>query len=284
MTDTTGSNGKGVAGHFGRQVRRDRLAHGWSITELSAQTGINAAHLSRIENGKRPPTARLADALDKAFPDRRGWYLQWFDDIRSAPEIPATFRNWADYEDKSTTLRAWTPCIIDGLAQTADYATAQIATEPGLNPATRDSRLKARMARQKRVLGRVKPPLITLLVDEAALYRRLGSPELMAGQLHHLLDMAAWPNVVLQVVPEIGHASVASQYLIADDAVWSEHVVTGGAYTDIETVTATALRFDTLRGECHKVSESLALLERLEQVWTGGNRPTRQVPAVRASK
>jgi transcriptional regulator with XRE-family HTH domain len=251
---------------------------------LSAQTGINAAHLSRIENGKRPPSARIADALDKAFPDRRGWYLQWFDDIRSAPEIPATFRNWADYEDKSTTLRAWTPCIIDGLAQTEDYAASQIATEPGLNPATRDARLKGRMARQQRVLGRAKPPLITLLVDEAALYRRLGSAEIMAGQLRHLLDMAAWPNVVLQVVPEVGHASVASEYLIADDAVWSEHVVTGGAYTDIETVTTTVQRFDTLRGECYKVSESLALLERLEQAWTGGNRPTRQVPAVRASK
>src|ERR1035441_2767272 len=284
MAGTSGSNGKGVAGHFGRQVRRDRLAHGWSITELSAQTGINAPHLSRIENGKRPPDEGIADALDKAVPDRRGWYLQWFDDIRSAPEIPATFRNWADYEDKSTTLRAWTPCIIDGLAQTEDYAASQIATEPGLNPATRDARLKGRMARQQRVLGRAKPPLITLLVDEAALYRRLGSAEIMAGQLRHLLDMAAWPNVVLQVVPEVGHASVASEYLIADDAVWSEHVVTGGAYTDIETVTTTVQRFDTLRGECYKVSESLALLERLEQAWTGGNRPTRQVPAVRASK
>jgi transcriptional regulator with XRE-family HTH domain len=128
-----GSTGNGVAGHFGRQVRRDRLAHGWSITELSVQTGINAAHLSRIENGRRPPTARIADALDKAFPERRGWYLQWFDDIRTAPEIPATFRSWSDYEEKSATLRAWMPVIIDGLAQTEDYAAAQIATEPGID-------------------------------------------------------------------------------------------------------------------------------------------------------
>jgi transcriptional regulator with XRE-family HTH domain len=279
MADTNGSNGKGVAGHFGRQVRRDRLAHGWSITELSARTGINAAHLSRVENGKRPPTARIADALDKAFSERRGWYLQWFDDIRTAPEIPATFRSWSDYEEKSATLRAWTPVIIDGLAQTEDYASAQIATEPGIDAAARDTRLKARMARQKSLLDRQKPPLLTLLVDEAALYREVGGPEIMIAQLRHLRDMTARPNVVLQVMPEVAHASVASGYLIADDAVWSENVITGGTYTAQETVTAATLRFDTLRGECYRVSESLALLERLEQAWTGGNRLTRQAVA-----
>jgi Domain of unknown function (DUF5753) len=140
-------------------------------------------------------------------------------------------------------------------------------------------RPQARMDRQKRLLDRQKPPLLTLLVDEAALYRLVGSAEIMAGQLRHLLRMAARPNVVLQVMPEVAHASEASGYLIADDAVWSENVITGGTYTAQETVTAATLRFDTLRGECYRASESLALLERLEQAWTGGNRPTRQVAA-----
>jgi ribosome-binding protein aMBF1 (putative translation factor) len=76
MTGTNGTDGKrtgGVAGHFGKQLRRDRLARGWTIAELAQHVGINAAHLSRIESGGRPPTARVADALDHAFPDRRGW-------------------------------------------------------------------------------------------------------------------------------------------------------------------------------------------------------------------
>jgi transcriptional regulator with XRE-family HTH domain len=281
MADTNGS--RGIAGHFGRQMRRDRLAHGWSITELADRSKINAAHLSRIENGKRPPTARIASALDSVFRERRGWYLQWFDDIRTAPEIPATFRNWSDYEDRTTTLRAWTPGIFDGLAQTEGYARAQIATEPALDQVARDLRLKARMARQQRLLGRAQPPLLVLLVDEAALYRRVGSPEVMAGQLHHLRDLAALPTVTVQVMAEVEHGSVGSEYMIADDAVWSENVVTGGTYTDQETVALTSLRFDTLRAECYKASESLALMERLEEQWaTGASRPTRQVRAVRA--
>jgi hypothetical protein len=71
--------------------------------------------------------------------------------------------------------------------------------------------------------------------------------------------------------------------MIADDAVWSENVVTGGTYTDQETVALTSLRFDTLRAECYKASESLMLIERLEEQWaTGESRPTRQVRAARA--
>jgi transcriptional regulator with XRE-family HTH domain len=45
-------------------MRRDRLAHGWSIAELGKRSGITAAHLGRIESGLRPPTVRVADALD----------------------------------------------------------------------------------------------------------------------------------------------------------------------------------------------------------------------------
>jgi transcriptional regulator with XRE-family HTH domain len=279
MAGMDGSNGKGVAGHFGKQLRRDRLAHGWSITELAKRTGINAAHLGRVESGHRPPTARIADALDGVFTERRGWYLQWLDDIRTAPEIPATFRSWGDYEDRSATLRAWTPGIIDGLAQTEGYAAALIATE-AIDAVTAEARLKARMARQQRILGRDSPPRLTLLVDEAALYRQVGTAEVMAGQFRHLLDIAARPTVTLQVMPEVAHASVASAYLIADDAVWAESVIVGGVHVAPETLTATEIRFDNLRGECLKVSESAALIERQIETWTtGGSRPTPRAAA-----
>jgi len=273
-------NSNGVAGHFGRQMRRDRLAHGWSISELAKRAGLNGAHLGRIESGLRPPSVRIADALDKVFPERRGWYLQWLDDIRTAPEVPATFRSWSDYEDQSATLRLWTPLIVNGLFQTEDYTRALIAVS-GVTGDVAAARLAARIERQRRVLGRCR---VSYVLDQSALYRLAGSPEIMAVQLRHLLDVAALPNVVLQVMPEIAHVAVEAGYALADDAVWSEHVVSGGVYTDPEIVASVALRHDNLRGECMKVSESLALMGRLAEQWTGGNQPTRQVTAASASK
>ena len=273
VTGTDGTSGKstgGVAGHFGKQVRRDRLAHGWTIAELAQRTRINPAHLSRIESGKRPPTARIADALDRVFPDRRGWYLQWLDDIRTAPEIPAEFRSWSDYEDQTTTLRAWTPTIIDGLVQVADYAAALFATEPGLTSAAANAHLKARMARQQRVLNRERPPRLTVLVDELSLFRLVGSTAVMTAQMQRLTEVAVMPNVTIQVVPAIAHAGVASAYLLADDAVWCEHLAAGGVYTAPDILSNVAARHDSLRAECYRASESLELFRELAGIWTTG--------------
>lgn len=62
----TGNKPNSAATHLGRQMKRDRQAHGWSLRELSARTGIDYATLSRIENGKRPPTEKLAAAWRKS--------------------------------------------------------------------------------------------------------------------------------------------------------------------------------------------------------------------------
>jgi transcriptional regulator with XRE-family HTH domain len=67
----------GLSTHFGRQVKKERLAHGWSLRELSARSGIDYSHLSRIESGKRPPTEAMADVLDAAFPGRNGWFREY---------------------------------------------------------------------------------------------------------------------------------------------------------------------------------------------------------------
>jgi DNA-binding XRE family transcriptional regulator len=260
-------------------MRKERLARGWSLREFAARSGVNYTTASLIENGRRPPNEKVAAKCDHVFSERKGWFTEYYNELQGWAEIPATFRNWADYEERSATLLAWTPGIIDGLAQTEAYARAQIATETGIDAATKAGRLRERMERQRRVLGRDKPPRLILLVDGAALYRLVGSPQVMAAQLRHVRQMADLPNVTVQVMPEVGHASLASAYLIADDAVWAEHVITGGVYVTPEALAGAIARFDSLRGECMKVSESLALLESVEDAWNGGKAPTRRVAA-----
>ena len=64
------------ASHFGRQLKKERLARGLSLPELAKVTGIDGGHLSRIENGKRPPTESVATACDAVFAERRGWFAE----------------------------------------------------------------------------------------------------------------------------------------------------------------------------------------------------------------
>jgi Domain of unknown function (DUF5753)/Helix-turn-helix domain len=263
----------GAAGHFGRQMKKERLARGWSLLELGQRMGVDAAHLGRVENGKRPPTENLATNCDAVFPERRGWFTEFYGESRQWPEVPASFKSWPEYEDKAESLRVWSPSIVHGLLQTEAYARALIAAQPHMTQETASARLVSRMERQQRVMGRDSPPSAWFVIDELSLYRDVGGPDGMAAQLRHLLGIAASPKATLQVLPAVAHAVNSSGFLVADDAVWVEHAVGGFVYTEKEVVSGIAVRFDSLRGECYRVSESLALIERLEGIWKAGASP-----------
>jgi hypothetical protein len=269
------NNGGNPATHFGRQMRKERLARGWSLREFSARTGINIGHASRIENGKRPPTENVAAACDLAFPWRRGWFTEYYQELRGWSEVPAAFKDWQELEDKAARLRVWMPGIVHGLLQTKDYAHALIAAVPRTTPDIAAGRLSSRMDRQQRVLMREDdPPAAWFVVDELALYRCVGSAQVMTVQMRRLSDAAAMPLVTLQVLPAVAHCANASEFIIVgDSAAYAEHVTGGYVFTDEQTVSALAMRFDTLRGECYKVSESAALLERMCELWSAGVSP-----------
>jgi transcriptional regulator with XRE-family HTH domain len=265
MTVNSGGN---PATHFGRQMRKERLARGWSLREFSARTGINIGHASRIENGKRPPTEKVAAACDLAFPERRGWFCEYYAGMSTWSEVPAAFKDWTEREDRAAALRVWSPGIVHGLLQTEDYAGALLSTYPGVTDQAVSARLAARMDRQRRLFTR--DVLAWFIVDELSLYRQVGSAEIMAAQMRRMMTVAAMPKVTMQVLPAVAHPATGSEIIIADESAYAEHAASGFVYTG-ETVTALARIFDALRSECRKASESMALLERMAEAWTGGS-------------
>ena len=273
ISGMAGNNGANPATHFGRQMRKERLARGWSVHEFARRSGISAGHASRIENGKRPPTEAVATACDAVFPERRGWFSEFYAEMRTW--APPGFRDWPEYEDKAARLSEWSPGIITGMLQTEGYARGLLETATGATADIVAARLASRMERQKRVLFRDEdPPQAVYLVDHAALYRLVGSAETMAGQMGHLAEVAAMPSVTIQILPAVAHPATQSGFLIADDAAYTEHVIGGLVFTDAETVTVLDRLFDTLRAECYRASESAAIIRRAAEVWTGESRPT----------
>jgi len=137
--------------------------------------------------------------------------------------------------------------------------------------------LTARVERQSRLLGRQEPHSTWIVVDEMALYRLVGSPEIMADEMRHLLVVAATPWVTVTVMPAVAHAANASGFVLADDAAWCEHLAAGGVFTDPQIVSALAARFDSLRAESYRASESAAMIGKAGELWTAGVNPATQM-------
>jgi transcriptional regulator with XRE-family HTH domain len=247
--------------YFGTELQRERLSHSWSLDDLAKETGISAAHLSRIENGKRPATEAVAIACDKAFAARKGWFHRYWSALQTWTETPSWFKPWQDYELHASTLRSWSPGVIDGLLQAESYAHAQIALRPDVTQAEINDRVANRMTRQQLVLFRDPPPRAHFLVSLASL--RDMPRKLAPSQLGHLLEVAALPNVTIQVVPGLWHAGMSGGFLLTDTAAWAEGVHTGQVHADTETFSSLDMRFDSIRHEAMRVSESLALVREM---------------------
>ena len=254
------------ARYFGQQVRRARRAAGWTLTDFGQRIGYDPGQISRVENGKRPPTELFAQMCDRAFPDRDGWFTEFYAESRTWIATPPWFRSWIEHEQRAATLRIWQLGVFSGLLQTEDYARAILTVNPGVTDDEVSARLAARLARQA-ILTRDDPPAAWFLVDEAALRRRVGSAEAMAAQLAHLAGAARLPNVTIQVVPSTAHAGLLGGFALTEHAAYVETAVAGQVFEDTEIIAGLLIRFDTLRNEAFRGSESLTLIERMCEEW-----------------
>jgi hypothetical protein len=276
MTDGTSN----PVQYFGRQVRRARRATGWTLREFGQRIGYDPGQISRIENGKRPPTELFAQMCDRAFPDRDGWFSEFYAESRTWIATPPWFRGWIEHEENAATLRIWQMGVLSGLLQTEGYARAILAVEPGVTDDEVSARIAARLQRQA-ILTRDDPPAVWFLVDEAALRRCVGSPDVMAAQLAHLAGIARLPNVTIQVVPNIEHAGLLGGFAVAERAAYVETAVAGQVFEDAEIIAGLLTRFDMLRNEAFRGSESLTLIERMCEEWkaTGAKAVTQATTA-----
>jgi hypothetical protein len=141
---------------------------------------------------------------------RAGNERNWHEIGGDAP-ISRLLRDLIRFENEATAISNYEPLLLPGLAQTADYSRALMEAFPGRASAEMiEGMVAARIGRQ-RILDRANPPQLNLIIEEMALRRTMNAPEMMFGQLQHLLATAARRNVSLRVLPFDAEAAVATQ-------------------------------------------------------------------------
>ena len=193
--------------------------------------------------------------------------------LRDLP-FPASYRTFVPHEKAARVLRIFEPSLVTGLFQTVEYARAVLAKRPHTTAEEVENLLAARLARQE-ILTREDPPLVYLVMDEAVLHRPVAATDVMHAQLLHLTDLAGWPAISIQVVPDSagGHIGLLGAFTIAEMAdmsamVFLENAADGQTVEDNDRISRVVAHFDALRGEALPVGASRDLIVKIaEERW-----------------
>jgi transcriptional regulator with XRE-family HTH domain len=185
-----------AAGLFGGRMRALRLERGWSPDELGRELNCSAEHASKIELGSRAPDEHAATTLDRIY--GTGTFFQDVLPLVLKERLPEATRSLAEHEGWATIIRIFEPTLIAGLFQNEQYIRALALADS--TPHLVDEIVEVRLGRQA-VLEREHPPRVLLVVDEAALRRTIGGPQVMKAQLTRLLEDMRRPHITVQVIP-----------------------------------------------------------------------------------
>jgi len=210
---------------LGALLRTLRNEKGLTVEQVADRLLCSPSKVSRMETGHGIATSRdirdlcvLYDVTDAAERDRmmtlarEGRRRAWWQPYDLA------YATYAGLEAEAVAISAFQSSVVNGLLHTADYARAgHEGAMPRLDPDRIDLQIEAKLTRQ-RILTQDDPPRFHVVLDEAALHREVGGRRVMAEQLAKILQVAALPNVVVQVLPydRGAHPAVESNFTILE--------------------------------------------------------------------
>jgi transcriptional regulator with XRE-family HTH domain len=194
---------------LGTQLRRLRESRGITAQQAAKAIRASESKISRIELGRNAfREVDIADLLtlygitDQAEREQLlslasqanqpGWWHRYQD------VLPGFFQAYIGLEESAETIRSFDSQFVPGLLQTEEYTAAVL--ELGEFSLEETNRLVfLRKERQRRFTG--GGLRLWAVIDEMALRRPVGGPDLMRAQLEYLLEVSERPGLTLQVTP-----------------------------------------------------------------------------------
>ena len=260
------------------ELRRLRESAKLTCEEVAERLECSASKISRVETGRVSVSPRdVRDMLEiyGAPPEQRDSLVQLARDSRQkgwwhayGDTVQPHLATYLGLESAAVEIRMYEVSLIPGLLQTEDYARAVITAGMVNSPrADVERHVALRMERQR--LARTSPPKVWAVLDEAALRRQVGGPEVMRQQLEYLLELADLPNVSLQVIPFGGgaHPAMGRPFVILvfservdPDVVYLEDLTSALWVENVDEVDRYNVFFNHLRATAHSFEDSAALI------------------------
>lgn len=261
------------------ELRRLRESASLTCEEVAEKLECSASKISRVETGRVSVSPRdVRDILEiyGASPQESESLVQlardsrrkgWWDAYKDA--IEPHFATYLGLEAEAAEIRAYEVGLIPGLLQTQQYAREAISAGILTGPREAVGRLVELASARLSALAAPDPPRFWAVLDEAALRRQVGGPQVMRQQLEHLLELAELPNVAIQVIAFRGgaHPGMGRSFAIlsfterADpDVVYLEDLTSALYLEDAAEVDCYITSFDHLRAAALSFADSVALI------------------------
>ena len=247
-------------------LRDLRQSAGMTGVEAARRAGMSQPKISKLENGRLLPSVQDVQTLLGLY---RAGAAEGEALLELAARLHATIESnrtilrrgaarmqarLGELEHEATMLRYFSPIVIPGLLQTAEYMRRVFSLD--LSGAELARTVAARQARQQILYDTAKT--FTFIITEAALRWGFCPKEVMAGQASHIASLATLANVEIGVI--VLGAPIADiplhGYQIFDDRLASvelEHaVVTVADPRDI----ATYIRLFTKMSQAAEVGQA----------------------------
>jgi transcriptional regulator with XRE-family HTH domain len=248
------------------ELCRLRKSSGLSRVEVAERIGSTDTTVWRYETGLTRPKPSDVSALTDVYgvtgeardsliqmaveARRRGWWHQHRQTLKPG------FDSYIGLEAEASLVRSYEPLVVPGLMQTEPYARAVTrATSMVHDPSEVEEQVSVRIARQRLLHGPGDPIQLVAVLDEAVVRRRIGSREIMAEQLEHLIDLSRLPNVEIRVLPFSAgeHAAMDGKFCLLSfpepedpDLLYLEQAASGHVPNDPEEVRRYASMFESL--------------------------------------
>lgn len=241
---------------------------------LTQRAVAHASHLSKsmvnaLETGRSAPKRSHAVALDEGLSTLGELANLWDDVYGRGRRIPEWWAKPLELEKRANRILEYDPCIIPGLLQTEDYA-REILCFGNSDDVERD--ITMRCERFKSLQAHVS----FILTERALLSHPPGNPQIVAGQLDHILRLSEEGAIRLQVLPDeeiplITHKAfrvtiIKSQQIIA----YGEHNLGGLTKSDPQSVEEMHSLFELLASDSLPVKLSMEWIRRARARWNSG--------------
>ncbi|MBX9360522.1 helix-turn-helix transcriptional regulator [Streptomyces sp. WAC04114] len=250
--------------YYGFELRRHREAAGLTQRQLGDILNYTGSLVGQIETARKVPTPEFSERADAAL-GTDGMFSRLVELVLRS-RLPAWFQQVAELEMRATDISSFQTHMVLGLLQTPGYARAVLGA---LDQTDLEDRTAVRLARQ-RVFEKGEPPVFWAVLSEAALRLEIGGPEVMRGQLAHLLSSENNPRINVQVLPFSAGAHAGLQgsfdvYRFSTDPaiVYTEGYGSGQPTANPDTVKECSLRYDHLRAAALSLNDSAELIRRV---------------------